>query len=187
MDALREPCKTFVGAVRHHGYFTGQASALNRIRDFCGRIARDGARAFVDEEYPVGSGKAMIVNEVEGRLCLVDGNAHLVALLVCDPELTLGGLAEAVGRSDFIRLWQGGWEQGSGQEGAYDIYVPLEADVSRIPGSRSGVDGFKQPPEDINVIPPTVPFDSPLFSLCDRGRILAETANSVRRFCRDEG
>lgn len=184
MDILNEPCKTFVGAVRHHGHFTEDAAVRERLRSFCERIMREGAKVFVDEEYPPGSGKAMIVNEVAGRLCLVDGNAHLVALLACDPDLTLGSLVETVGRGDFVRLWREGWEAGSGQDCAYDIYVPLGADVALILGSRLGVDGFKQPPEDINVIPSSIAFDSPLFSLCDRGRALSETAECVRAMLR---
>ncbi|WP_139652106.1 hypothetical protein [Raoultibacter phocaeensis] len=179
MNAMSERCGGFVGAVRHHRYFTEDDSARTRLQSFCERIEREGAKAFIDEEYPCGSGKAMIVNEVAGRFCLVDGNAHLVALVACDPDLTLARLVEVVGRSDFVRVWREGWESDSGQACAYDIYVPIDADVSRIPESRPGVDGFKQPPESINIVPACVAFDSPLFALSDRGRMLAETAACV--------
>lgn len=121
-----------------------------------------------------------MVRFASGRTPGAYGNAHLVALVACDPDLTLEKLAEAAGRSDFIRVWRDGWEAGSGQACAYDIYVPLDADVSRIPDSRLGVDGFKEPPEDINVIPPHIAFDSLLLALYDRGRTLAETAECMR-------
>lgn len=182
MDVLNERCGSFIGAVRHHLYFTESIAARQRLQRFSEMVARDGVKAFIDEEYPAGSGKAMIVNEVAGRLCLVDGNAHLVALLTVDPDLTLGSLIEAVERDDFVRIWIEGWEAGSGQERAYDIYIPIEADVSRIPESRLGVDGFKRPPEDINIIPASIAFDSPLFAPADQGRPLEETAACVGEF-----
>lgn len=175
MDVATVPCRTFVGAVRHHRHFTENAAARERIATFRARIEADGVRAFVDAEYPPGSGKAFIVNETAGRLCLVDGNAHLVALVACRPELTLAQLMSEAKRSDIVRFWRDGWEEGSGQEAAYEVFIPQATDATRIPGCYDGTDWFKSSPQPTKIMPATVPFDSPLFAPEDRGRTLEET------------
>lgn len=180
MDVWNASCGELVGAVRHHRYFTEDEEALARLVGFCQRIELKGVKAFVDEEYPPGSSKAMIVNEVAGRLCLVDGNAHMVALVACRPDLTLAELVECAGRTDFVRVWKDGWEEGSGQSVPYEVYIPRNADASSIPRCRDGVDGFKDPPQPTKVILATVAFDTPLLPACDRGRPVGETARFVR-------
>lgn len=175
-DAMTVPCATFVGAVRHHAHFLESEAARARLLGFRDDVRTNGVRAFVDREYPPGSGKAMIVNEVAGRFCLVDGNAHLVALVMCDADLTLARLVEEAGRADFVRLWRDGWERGSGQEAAYETFIPIDADTANVPGAREGVDGFKRPPQPTKIVPSTIAFDSPLFAEADRGRALGETA-----------
>lgn len=178
-DVQNVPCATFVGAVRHHRHFTEDEAARARLAAFCARIAGAGVRAFVDGEYPAGSGKAIIVNEAAGRLCLVDGNAHLVALTACMPDLTLARLVELAGRDDFVHVWREGWEEGSGQMEPYDVYIPFAADAAAVPGCREGTDCFKDPPQPTKIIPATVAFDSSLFAPADRGRPLGETARAL--------
>lgn len=174
------PCAGLIGAIRHHAHFLEDDAARSRLSRFRARIDERGARAFLDEEYPAASGKAFIVNEAAGQACLVDGNAHLLAILSCEPDLTLGGLAQAAGRADIVRIWHEGWEEGSGQDAPYDVYIPHAADASRIPGAREGMDGFKNPPIPVNVIPASVAFSSPLFAARDRGRALGETLAALQ-------
>ena len=101
---MEMPCASFVGAVGHHAYFTSNAAARDRIERLA-RLARcRGIRGFAAQEYPQGAGKAFIANLTQGKVCLVDGNAHMVALLAVDPQLTLASLAYQVGRDD-LRRW----------------------------------------------------------------------------------
>lgn len=179
MDVATIPCRTFVGAVRHHRHFTEDEAARRRLESFRERIAVHGVKAFVDEEYPPGSGKAVIVNEIAGRGFLVDGNAHLVALVACVPDLTLTQLAELAGRDDFIRIWREGWEPGSGQGEAYEVFIPSATDARLVPGCYDGTDGFKDPPQPTKIMPATVPFDSASFAPEDRGRPLCETVGRL--------
>lgn len=176
---LSMPCAEFVGAVCHHSYFTGSDAARERIAGFVARIGRWGASNFVDEEYPAGAEKRIILNIIDGKVCVTDGNAHLVALVAACPGFHLGQLWRSGSEGGLVRVWRCGWEDGSGQDVPYDTYVPLTADVSRIPGAHAGTDWFKQPPESINVIPSNVPYDSELFSAGDRGRTLGETVEAL--------
>lgn len=180
MHVMSTPCGEFIGAIGHHAHFTEDEAARRRIAGFCQTIREEGLRAFVEREYPRNAGKAIIVNEAEGAWCLVDGNAHLVSAVVCDPDLTLERLVEETGRPDAVRLWRGGWEDGSGQEGPYDVYIPLEIDTDRLPEWREGIDWFKESHPRIKIIPSDLRFDTPLLSSRDRGRPLAETAAALR-------
>lgn len=179
MDVWNTPCAEFVGAIRHHRHFVEDEAARVRLVGFCGHIRREGAKAFLDAEYPAGGGKAFIVNEVAGRLNLADGNAHLVALVACDSQVTLARLVELAGRDDFVRVWRDGWEEGSGQEKPYEVYIPMATDGADVPGCYKGTDWFKDPPQPTKIIPATVAFDSPLFAPEDRGRPLGETARAL--------
>lgn len=177
---MHTPCAAFIGAVGHHAHFTGDDAARTRLVGFCRRIREQGARIYLNEEYPARGGKAFIVNLTQGKPCLVDGNAHMVALVACDPQLTLARLVEIAGRDDIIRLWQDGWEDGSDQDDAYDVYIPVGTDTGRVPEARVDTDWFKQPPSPTKVIPATIPFDSPLLAENDRGRLIGETAAWLR-------
>lgn len=186
-DVWSEPCSSFVGAVGHHAHFTQCARARERIAHFCETIRHVGTAAFIEREYPRpgempadrADAKAIIVNVVNATPCLVDGNAHLVSLVMCDPGLTLSGLVHQAGRCDFVRIWHEGWEPGSRQDGPYVTYIPPDTDVRRIPWAQDGVNGFVQPPARVKVIPSGIAFDSTLFSVADRGRPLGETARSL--------
>lgn len=172
---MEMPCASFIGAVRHHAHFMQDVVAGERI-DRLVRIARfRGLQTFVDWEYLAGGNKAFIVNLTQGKACLVDGNAHMVALIAADPKLTLASLVRQTGRNDLVRLWQDGWEDGSGQDAAYDVYIPVDTGTARIPEARVGTDWFKDPPAPTKIIPATIPFDTPLLSEADRGRPLIET------------
>ena len=178
-NVMTMPCTEFVGAVRHHAHFLEDEASRARLRRFRDAIRAEGVRAFLDREYPAGGDKALIVNVTAGRTCLVDGNAHLVALVMCDVGVTLARLVEESGRADFVRRWHDGWEEGSGQEAAYEVYLPLDADTSRIPEAYEGTDWFKDPSQPTKIMPATIAFDSPLFAERDRGRPLGETARRV--------
>lgn len=189
LDIWNEPCARLIGAVGHHAYFTQNAGARERIDLFCGRIMRDGIVAFMGEEYPRlaaatpdrADAKAVIVNVINATPCLVDGNAHLLSLVMCRPDLTLAELVRLTRRIDFLRVWHDGWEPGSRQENPYDTYIPPDTDVRHVPGARDGVNGFVRPPARVKVIPSTIAFDSVLFSAADRGQPIGETARVLRQ------
>ena len=185
-SVLQLPCSSFVGAVGHHAYFTRMSAARARIGGFCEAIRSRGIRAFIEAEYladrckGAAENKAFIVNVVGDAPCLIDGNAHLVALVLCDPDVTLARLCAVAGRTDFGRVWQAGWEKGSGQSAPYDVYVPPATRTDRIPGAREGMYGFKCPPVPIKIISAGIASNSPLFDEADRGRPLGETAAVLR-------
>lgn len=179
-DLMERPCGTFVGAVRHHAHFVGDEAARARLARFRDVVRTRGMAAFLAQEYPPGSDKALIVNEIGGTPCVVDGNAHLVALVLCDPDVTLARIVEAAGRAGIVRLWKDGWEAGSGQEAAYETYIPTATDTTRLPEAREGTDWFKDPPQPTKIMPSTIPFDTPALPERDRGRTLAETAEALR-------
>ena len=83
------------------------------------------------------------------------------------------------GAPDLVRLWQDGWEDGSGQDAAYDVYIPIGTDTARIPEAREGTDWFKDPPAPTKIVPATIPFDTPLLSEADRGRPLIEAVRAL--------
>lgn len=176
---LNAHCGKLIGAVGHHRHFTANSAARERLLRFRERILQEGAEAFFREEYPARSGKAFIVNVADGKACLVDGNAHLVSLVACFPLLKLSDLAALSGRTDIVRIWEDGWEEGSGQSAPYDVYVPVEIDTSHIPGARIDTDWFKHPPAPTKVIPPCISFDDPLFIPGDRGVPLFQTVRGV--------
>ena len=178
---LSMKCADFIGAPGHHAYFSENEAARARILQFRERI-RESVVDFMDEEYPVGGEKSFIVNMADGKPCLVDGNAHLVALITVMPDLTLENLIIALGRNDFVRLWENGWEDESGQFEPYDVYAPVGIDTTRIPGARVDTDWFKQPPAPTKVVPANVPYDSLRFSSHDRGLPLGETARCIIGF-----
>lgn len=173
------PCAQLVGAVGHHAHFTSDDAARARVIGFREAVARRGLGAFLRDEYPTGSGKAFIVNVVDGVPCLIDGNAHLVGVVMAQPEVTLADVVEAAGCGDIVRIWDAGWEYGSGQETAYDVYVPIETDISRIVGAREGVDYFKKPPQPTKIVPGTIASCSTLFAERDRGVALGLTAAAL--------
>lgn len=181
------PCSSLVGAVGHHTYFLRTPAARARIARFCEAIRSEGIGAFLEAEYPRarkggarGEGKAFIVNVVGGTPCLIDGNAHLMSLVLCHPAVTLAELCEAAGRDDLVRIWRAGWEEGSGQAAPYDVYIPPDTRTDRIPGARRGVDGFRQPPLVIKIVSAGIASDSLLFDEADRGRPLGQTAAALR-------
>lgn len=179
MDVWQTPCAQFIGAIGHHTFFLQDASARARLQRFCTAIRQNGVAWFLKREYPQGLDKAIIVNRIGDALYVVDGNAHLLSLVLCDASITLRALVQAAGHQHFVRIWQDGWEAGSGQREAYETYIPPTTDTTRVPQWRAGVDGFKQPPISIKIIPSNVPFDSACFAACDRGRPLQQTAQAL--------
>lgn len=118
------PCLRFVGGVGHHAHFVEDTGARRRIGMLCSGVKSSGIPAFVEREYPRGSEKTIIVNVVGERKgrggipCVVDGNAHLLALCMAVEGLTLARLVELSGRSDIVRIWHDGWEGGFRSDGA---------------------------------------------------------------------
>lgn len=181
MDVWQMPCAQFIGAIGHHKYFLHNESARTRLRRFCAAIRQNGMAWFLNSEYPAGAEKAIIVNLIDGTPCVVDGNAHLLSLVLCDASVTLQALVRAAGRRGFVRIWQDGWEAEHGQQQAYETYIPPTTDTTRLPVWRDGWDGFKQPPIRIKIIPSNVRFDSACFAESDRGRPLKQTAMALTR------
>ena len=174
-------CRDLVGAVGHHWFFSHNAAAQERLSGFVRDIRRDGVDWFLREHYPRTGEKRVIVNQIGGRFYLVDGNAHMLALVLANPGIRFSGLVDAVGHGSFARFWRDGWEEGSGQVEPYETYIPFDTDTERLPSAREGYDAFKPTPERIKIIPSNIPFDSPLLSERDRGRPLGETAEELER------
>lgn len=180
------PVGRLIGAVGHHTYFLTDNAARQRVCTMARTIDDKGLGAFLHSEYPPGTDKGWIFNEMRGHLYVTDGNAHLVALCLARPGLTLGQLAEN-GGARLIRFWQEGWEEGSGQQQAYDTYIPFGIDTRALANCRVGLDHFKQPPQQIKIIPSDVPYDDAAFTPEDRGRPLQETARALSRLAAKAG
>lgn len=179
MDWSSLQCAELIGAIGHHHYFLSNTAARTRLKRFCREIQNDGQEAFLQREYPAFSDKAVILNQIGKRVFVVDGNAHLLALLLCCATLTVGCLQRI--HPTLFRFWRNGWEDGSGQSAAYDTYIPRSINASRLAGARQGMDGFQSPPSPIWVIPSNIPFDTKALKPEDRGYPLGETATALAK------
>lgn len=173
------PVAQACGAVRHDWFFKTDSAAQESIKELTELVKAQGADVMLAREYPDTAAKNVIVNIVEGKPYVIDGNRHCVALLMAEPKLSFGELEKL--RPGLLRVWQAGVEEGKNTpETAYDVYIPADVDISGIPGARRGMDYFKNPPAPTNIVPGSFPSDSELLPEADRGRALGETAAALR-------
>lgn len=165
------------GAPGHHLFFCSDREIQNRIFEYVSFIQSKGERAFLAREYPDPNRKNIIINNIEGRLFCVDGNCHMVSLMIACPDLTLGKLRYLV--PDVVRFWTKGIENWKNIGHPYDVYIPYHINTDRIPSVREGFDCFNGRFDKVKIIPADIPFDSVLFSLPERGYPLFQTALSV--------
>lgn len=185
-QALRDiKAINLIGAVGHHSFFLTNHPAKNRIRIHVSRILAFGLKQYLNEEYlstieNEKLGKSFIVNEIEDQYFLLDGNLHMLSIILALPTTTLGDIMQTAERSDIIRFWKNGYENSPNiQKNPYDTYIPLDICTEKIAGAHKGVDHFKNPPEDILIIPSNIPYNSMLFLSQHRGQPLGVTATAL--------
>ena len=182
---LTFPVAQACGAPGHHHYFTTHRETALSILAMADIARQQGLAQMFLWEYTNPRTKNIIVNIIDGQVFLADGNRHCVAALLADPNLTFGDLEAA--RPGILRIWQAGVEPGRNTPAdPYDVYIPADIDISRIPEARLGMDYFKTPPAPTAIVPGSFRSDSPLLSEKDRGRPLGETAQEVKVFLRKE-
>ena len=178
---LNYPLAQAWGAPRHHHYFTTDHKTAQSILAMADIARQQGLAQMLLWEYPNPRTKNIIVNLIDGQGFLTDGNRHCVAALLADPNLTFGDLEAA--RPGVLRIWQAGVEAGRNTAAdPYEVYIPADVDISRIPEARMGTDYFKSPPAPTAIVPGTFRSDSPLLREEDRGRPLGETVQAVKTF-----
>ena len=179
------PVAQACGAPGHHHYFTTDRKTALSILAMADIARYQGLAQMLLWEYTDPRTKNIVVNIIDGQVFLADGNRHCVAALLADPNLTFGDLEAA--RPGILRIWQAGVEPGRNTpETPYDVYIPADIDISRIPEARLGMDYFKNPPAPTAIVPGSFRADSPLLSETDRGRPLVETTQAVKDFLQKE-
>ncbi len=182
---LTYPVAQSYGAPGHHHFFTTHQETARSILALADIARQQGLAQMLLWEYTNPRTKNIIVNLIDGQVYVADGNRHCVAALLADPNLTFGDLEAA--RPGILRIWQAGVEQGrSTPENPYEMYIPADVDISRIPEARTGIDYFKKPPAPTVIVPGSFRSDSPLLSEKDRGRPLWETTQAVKAFLRKD-
>jgi len=183
-DVMKSYVGFACGAPRHHHKFTTTQHISNGIMEMVKYGRRWGLKDLLWREYPDNCGKNIIVNIIDGKPYLVDGNTHTVALLAVKPDLTFGEL-ECL-RPGLVRIWFAGVEEGiNGPENPYDVYIPAEIDASQIPEVHLGTDFFKDPPAPAYIVPADFPADSQRLNSTDRGYPLYQTALDILGRCAD--
>lgn len=177
------PLSKACGAVRHDHFFKTDKDAFNSIKELSGIAKKQGVKAMLDREYPDTGAKNIIVNIIDGKPYVIDGNRHCVSLLLAEPYLTFGDLEALC--PGILRIWYAGVEEGSNTaENPYQVYIPIDVDVSSIPGAHRGIDFFKTPPAPTNIVPGSFPPDSELLPDVDRGLPLSETVTALIQMLR---
>lgn len=173
--------QSMIGSPGHHHYFLTDPYARESLL-----LARDyirvyGLSAYVLREYPPHGEKRIIINRIGKQFYVVDGNKHLVAMLLAYPDLRMEDLNRI--SSSLFRIWNQGVEDEERQSVPYEVYIPVHIDTSAIRNVKIGYDFFKTVPQKTKIIPADIPFDSPRFSPIDKGRPLSETAAALRNAC----
>lgn len=167
-----------IGAPGHHQFFLTNIPTKSIIQNSCKYIRTNGLAAFLSREYPSQGTKRIIINQTGETFHVVDGNKHLVSILLAYPWLMINDLLKI--RPNLIRFWDFGIEYEQ-QRTPYDIFIPNHIDTSSIQNARCGYDHFKNPPERIKIISANIPFNSTAFQERDRGRALGETVKALRQ------
>lgn len=173
----QQPVAFICGSPGHDQYFRNNFKAKQRIFELAEYAGARGIGAFLRREYPTPATKNFIINEIDGRLFCVDGNCHLVSLLIAYPGLTIEDLLHD--SPAVVRFWRKGVEDGRNDGKPYDVYIPYRIFTEKIPDVRCGIDGSKPAGEKTKIIRADIPFDSSLFLTQERGYPLYQTAISV--------
>lgn len=178
IQTLRRQTVAFIcGSPGHDQYFRNNFEAKQRILAFAEYAGARGVDAFLRREYPNPETKNIIINEIDGRLFCVDGNCHLVSLLIANPGLTIDELLHYSPK--VVRFWRRGVEEGRNGGKPYDVYIPYRIFTEKIPDVRYGIDTSKPAGDKTKIIRGDIPFDSRLFLTQERGYPLYQTAISV--------
>lgn len=177
-DILNSYLGNVCGSPGHDRYFKVNDKASDSIIEMIRYGRQYGISFLLHREYPDVSSKNIIINVINDKLYLVDGNRHCIALLMLKPDITIGEIDMFCHGT--VRIWFSGVEEGkSTVDSPHEVYIPSNIDVSKLETVRSGVDMFKEAHEKIHIIPASLPFDSDLFNWADKGRPLYQTALSV--------
>ena len=179
-EVLSTPVAAAVGAPRHDYYFKNTPSAVDSILEMFSYGRYYGMEPLLRREYPDVNSKNIILNVIGGKVYVADGNRHSIALMILRPDVTFADIEKL--RPGLVRVWHAGVEEGKNTpETPYDVYIPADIDISRVPGARLGMDYFKNPPAPTNIVPASFPADSPLLKDDDRGYPLFLTAVAILR------
>ena len=162
------------GAPGHHEHFLTDTIAYRKILVLTDYARMEGIDAYLRLEYPSPDKKSIIVNVINGKIYVVDGNRHLISLIIAKPDLTFGELMQHM--PNVVRLWHEGIEGTQNVGKPYDVYIPYSISTERLPNARIGTDYFKMSHEQIKIISANIPFDSELFLPNEKGYPLYQTA-----------
>jgi len=172
--------KDVVCSIRHYRKFTEDPAFKELIQSDACFIRAEGLMAYLDREYLKRlDGKAVILNEVDGgEIDCVDGNRHVAAILMADPNTTIGQIKAAV------RWWKNGheYQYGGWSRNACSIYIPVETDTTELAKKthvKTVIDYFKPEHPYTKEIRADIPFTSPLFADEDRGRTFRELLSAL--------
>ena len=169
-----------IGSPRHDHYFKNSEHAQNNIKKLVKAVKENGDAGMLKTEYPDTTQKNIIINIIGDNFYIVDGNKHLISMLLVNPNLRFIDIEQM--HPGVIRIWKAGVEEGRNTvETRYEVYIPVDVDISRIDGGHKGVDYFKNPPRETNIIPGDFPFDSPLLNDADRGVALKDTVEALSK------
>lgn len=179
-DVLNFPVRRACGAPRHDYFFRSHQKTAESILEMAEYGREHGLTALLEREYPDTGAKNIIANVIDDQVFVADGNRHCAALLLIREELTFGDLERE--RPGLLRIWFAGVEEGRNTpETPYDVYIPADVDISRIPEAKLGTDWFKNPPAPTLIVPGSFRADSERLNEQDRGCPLGETALAVQR------
>ena len=113
MDVWQTPCAQFIGAIDITPF---SARCIGCSGEFCTAIRQNGVAWFLKREYPQGAGQGDHRQPHRGRAVRGGWQRPPALLVLCDASShALRALVQAAGRQHFVRIWQDGWEAGSGQ------------------------------------------------------------------------
>ncbi len=171
MDAISSP--------GHDRHFCTDEACRDIIFEHADYIAQNGIINYLNKEYKNSGEKNIIINVIGETCYVVDGNKHLVAIMLSgfkNAHLTFGELEEYC--PGLLRIWFEGSENGNAP---YDVYIPVSVNTDRIEGVRITKDYFKAGYPDTKVVSGALRFDDDCFDLDDRGKALRRTYSILRR------
>lgn len=164
---------SLISSPGHHNWFLTDKGCQNVILRDVRFIRENGFSDYLRKEYPLPQRKQIILNIINGRFYIVDGNRHLCSLLIAIPDFTLGQLVFC--NPAYLRVWKRGYESPA-QQTPFEIYIPDRINTDKLDSVKTGIDYFKTPCQKTKILRADIPFDSNAFCSADRGRPLYETA-----------
>ena len=171
MDAVSSP--------GHDHHFCTDEACKGIIFSHADYIAENGIVKYLEKEYKNCPEKNIIVNVIDDSCYVVDGNKHLIAIMLSslkNANLTFGELESYC--PGLLRVWFGGSENGNAP---YDVYIPVGVNSDGIEGVRITKDYFKEGHPETKVVSGTLKFDDPIFSPEDRGKALKRTYSILQK------